>query len=98
MTDFLETPAVNLAQKIIILIVVPWCVWATNEIFTHTAFMNRGDRFTKQDGYALEVAIDRRIDALPPQDWRDRIQRMEVTLDTIKANQTRILTIIEKLP
>ena len=49
-----------------------------------TAFMQKGDRFSQLDGALLELKFDRRLDSLPPQDWRDRINRIEANVEAMR--------------
>jgi hypothetical protein len=92
-------------NQIVIPLIVAWAVWITGETFANRSFRDRGDRFTTMDGAALEARLMTVINALPPEDWRDRIKaaeerwiEIEQRLDGIERRQERILTLLGNGP
>ena len=75
------------AFKLAVIVVIPWGVWVTSNIVHFKAFESKGDRFSAYDAYELELRIDKRIDALPPQDFRDQMKSMQLRLDEIYTFQ-----------
>lgn len=53
--------------------ILAWGIWVTDQIYNLKGFTSAGDRFTLQDAYSLERRIDQRIDALPPSEWKAKI-------------------------
>ena len=41
----------------VVLLVIPWSIWVTQSIYASLAFMQRGDRFSSDDGHRLEKVI-----------------------------------------
>jgi len=85
-----------------------WAVWVTSETFANQAFRLQGGRMTDVDGVKLEASLKTyfhatlqplraEIHGMPPQDWRDRILKMEENQDTIHVNQIKILMEIKSL-
>jgi hypothetical protein len=73
----------DLVIKLVIITVLPWSIWVTSNVMHYKNFSSV-DRFTREDGYKLrsaiyevEKVIDRRLDEMPPRDWRDRIIALE---------------------
>ena len=50
-------PIVDIAFKLVVIIILPWSVWVTNAIFACKSFQSRGDRFSASDGHRLEKVI-----------------------------------------
>ena len=97
----LANPIIDMVFKILMVLVIPWCIWSTNQHYNCKEFMNKGDRFSNLDGVYLEKEIiannqklvellyekleefDERIDNLPPQDWRKRIDDMSADIKRV---------------
>lgn len=84
-TELLGSDMIDLISKMILVILIPWSVWVTKANFECSTFINKGDRFSREDGilmdrgiadlmYALETRLDDRIDKLPPEEWRATIR------------------------
>ena len=80
----LSSDLIGIISKLLVVCLIPWCVWVTRNQMNTTAFMQKGDRFSQLDGALLELKFDRRLDSLPPQDWRDRIQRIETNVEAMR--------------
>jgi len=50
-------PIVDIAFKLVVVIILPWSVWVTNAVFSCKHFQSRGDRFSSSDGHRLEKII-----------------------------------------
>ena len=83
-------------------------VWLVSETFHNQYFREEVARWTISDAQAqtdawhkqlhLQVQrIDTRIDALPPEDWRERIKKIETTQELIRQAQTRSLIVLESI-
>ena len=86
----------DLMIKLAVLCFVPWAVWATVEAFEAKSFRERGGRFSSEDGLRLQSdmykamttmseSLDRRMDNLPPQEWRDKVSQMSGSLDMLRT-------------
>lgn len=89
--------------KVLVVLLLPWAIWTTTNIYDVKAFVGRGDRFTDVDAlklesrmrillHAAEVRIDSRIDLLPPLEYRNKL---EETRDDIR-NVERQLSKFER--
>ena len=74
-----------------------WATWVTSNVFH---LQPDKPRYTFADAERQHAqmwrAFDARMDALPPDDWRDRILSTERQLRTIEANQIKILSKLEQ--
>ena len=80
----MSSPWVNFLVNLIVIALLSWSIWVTQNLFGMVAFMERGDRFTNVDGLAMQAKLmeklhlaenrlDDRIDRLPPEEWRRHI-------------------------
>ena len=81
-----DSPVLDIIFKAVVVCLLPWGIFVTNEVFEARAFQNKGDRFSDRDGlemeksliqiiHAAETRIDNRIDRLPPDEWRAQIRQ-----------------------
>jgi len=52
----ISTPIMDMILKLVTILIIPWSVWITSGAFACKHFMQRGDRFTIEDGHSLEKA------------------------------------------
>jgi hypothetical protein len=76
----LDSDFVEVTLRIAALIAIPWGAWVTKSLID----LNSGGQFSSEDAYRLELRLDRRFDALPPADWRMRIENMETELRELR--------------
>ena len=76
---------------------IAWGTWITSETFANKSFRSIGDRVVPMDLARLEQRLQEEIRRLPPADWRMRILKTESDLREIRANQIKILTVLERL-
>ena len=76
----LDADVVKITLRVAALIAIPWGAWVTKSLIDLHKFQHFGGRFTAEDAYRLELRLDRRFDALPPADWRMRIETIEKEL------------------
>ena len=50
-------PVMDMLVKIGMVAILPWSIWITSQAFSCKHFMQRGSRFTIQDGHTLERNI-----------------------------------------
>jgi hypothetical protein len=62
-----------------------------------TASYKKGDTDVYKEIYNLEQVVEDEIKALPPQDWRDKINKMEANQSKMQSDLVRALTILERL-
>lgn len=53
--DLANSALLDLIVKAAILMLLPWMIWATNQIYGIKGFMSEGNRFTSGDAAALEM-------------------------------------------
>ena len=84
--DMMDSPIFDMFLKGIVICLLPWAIWVTNNVFACKSFMQKGDRFSDRDAlelekdliqivHAAETRIDGRIDRLPPEEWRVQIRQ-----------------------
>lgn len=52
-----SAPITDLIFKCVVVFILPWSVWTTSSIYEFRAFVQRGDRFSVEDGHRLEKVI-----------------------------------------
>jgi hypothetical protein len=88
-------------------LVMAWAVWMTVNQFHDNAYRDAGPRFTPTDAQLLiadaENRVNQKLAALPPQDWRDRVAKLENSVDQLRismaiviSNQERMLESLDK--
>ena len=77
---------------------ITWCVWVTVQEFQDIAFRNAGGRFSETDGARLKAELIEKINAMPSQEWRDRIINIERDQREIARALVRIETKLERNP
>jgi len=72
---------------VITVIVIPWGVWVTSEIFAAKAFRESGERFTKADGMSLRADVEAKSNERMAEQTKllaaisERLARIETKLD-----------------
>ena len=51
------SPVMDILLKIALVAILPWSIWVTVNTFSCKHFMERGSRFTVEDGHRLEKVI-----------------------------------------
>jgi len=51
------SPVMDILLKIALVAILPWSIWVTANTFSCMHFMERGSRFTVEDGHRLEKVI-----------------------------------------
>ena len=80
-------------------LVLSWAVWMTVHQFQDEAFRTSGERFTQLDGAKLKAEVLAAIAAAGtfPQEWRDRIIKIEGKQDDMMKALARIEVVLEKV-
>ena len=80
-------------------LVLSWAVWMTVHQFQDEAFRTSGERFTQLDGANLKAELLASVSSLtsPPQEWRDRIIKIEGKQDDMMKALARIEVVLEKV-
>lgn len=73
----------SLLVKILLPIIIAWCVWLTDGYFRFRHFMESGERFTREDAYILEMR-------LPPESWRRRINVLDDKLENLRIANDKL--------
>ena len=75
----------QLVQTIIIVIVIPWSIWVTNNIYVGKSFIETGPRFTEKDAILLEYKIYQNIaERYPPKQLLNDVSQMKKDIEEIK--------------
>lgn len=82
--------------------VIMWGGWVTKSVFETRAdldsFASAGDRFSLQDAYSLERRIDQKIDTLPPEEWKIKVNAIERENYTLREENRKLqLYLVDKI-
>lgn len=87
---------IDLATRLVLAIVITWCVWATKELFAHDHRIRfiEDTRFTDKDGRAL---YDKVMNAMPPEWLREDVHDIKTALKEMRARMEEIKLEVERL-
>ncbi len=79
--------ALTVFRVVAVTILLPWVIWITRSTLECHWFMERGSRFTYQQGHEMELRLrerdgelQRQINKLPPEQLLERIRKIEVDI------------------
>ena len=82
---------VDFAFKVVVVLLLPWVIWVTNETYINKFHREQGNRFTMEDFHNWDKVINNRFNALPPLEWRNRIKDIEMELILLEDVEDRVI-------
>lgn len=84
---------IDLIVKLVVGLALPWSVWVTVNVFSHSSFIDRteSNRFTSQDGLRITLMMQemetRIMASTPNREWKDRIISLEECIHKLELGR-----------